>query len=79
MAWCTRVNELTARFTTAATDFAEVSGSYAAARDAATNDSEKEATDKCYHDLVEALNTVKGLQAGGRRRRNRRLSRRNRR
>lgn len=78
--WCIDARNLTGILRAAVEEFNRISESYADTRDMGTN-SEKEAVDKCYGNLVDVLNEVKGLQAGGRRRhlrKTRRSSRRNR-
>ena len=74
--WCIDARNLTGILRAAVEEFNRISESYANTRDMATN-SEKEAVDKCYGNLVDVLNEVKGLQAGGRRR-NRKTRRSNR-
>lgn len=74
--WCIDARNLTGILRAAVEEFNRISESYADTRDMATN-SEKEAVDKCYGNLVDVLNEVKGLQAGGRRR-NRKTRRSNR-
>ena len=75
--WCIDARNLTGILRAAVEEFNRISESYADTRDMATN-SEKEAVDKCYGNLVDVLNEVKGLQAGGRRRGNRKTRRSNR-
>ena len=74
-AWCDKAVKLTGTLKQAAVDFNEISNSYEGIRDVGFANDEKEQIDKCYSDLVSALNTVKGLQAGGRRSSSKRKSR----
>ena len=66
-AWCDKAVKLTGTLKQAAVDFNEISNTYEPIRDVGFANDEKEQIDKCYSDLVNALNAVKGLQAGGRR------------
>ena len=66
-AWCDKAVKLTDTLKQVAVDFNEISNSYEPIRDVGFANDEKEQIDKCYSDLVSALNAVKGLQAGGRR------------
>jgi hypothetical protein len=66
-AWCDKAVKLTDTLKQAAVDFNEISNTYEPIRDVGFANDEKEQIDKCYSDLVSALNAVKGLQAGGRR------------
>jgi len=66
-AWCDKAVKLTDTLKQAAIDFNEISNTYEPIRDVGFANDEKEQIDKCYSDLVSALNAVKGLQAGGRR------------
>ena len=66
-AWCDKAVKLTGTLKQAAVDFNEISNTYEPIRDVGFANDEKEQIDKCYSDLVSALNTVKGLQAGGKR------------
>jgi hypothetical protein len=77
-AWCDKAVKLTDTLKQAAVDFNEISNTYEPIRDVGFANDEKEQIDKCYSDLVSALNAVKGLQAGGKRssaRRSKRSSR----
>jgi len=66
-AWCDKAVKLTDTLKQVAVDFNEISNTYEPIRDVGFANDEKEQIDKCYSDLVSALNAVKGLQAGGKR------------
>jgi hypothetical protein len=66
-AWCDKAVKLTGTLKQAAAEFNEISNTYEPIRDVGFANNDKQQIDKCYSDLVSALNTVKGLQAGGRR------------
>ena len=74
-AWCDKAVKLTDTLKQAAVDFNEISNTYEPIRNVGFANDEKEQIDKCYSDLVSALNAVKGLQAGGKRSSGRRSSR----
>jgi hypothetical protein len=78
--WCIEARNLTGILRAAVDEFERISEAYADVRDMGAN-SDKETIDTCYGNLVDVLNEVKGLQAGGRRRmtRKRRSNRSNRR
>jgi len=65
--WCDRAVELTDTLKRVVRDFRWLSESYEPMRDIGYANNHKEQIDTCYHDLVAALNKVKGLQAGGKR------------
>lgn len=66
-AWCDKAVKLTGTLKQAAAEFNKISNTYEPIRDVGFANNDKEQIDKCYGDLVSALNTVKGLQAGGKR------------
>ena len=77
--WCIEARNLTGILRAAVDEFERISEAYADVRDMGAN-SDKETIDTCYGNLVDVLNEVKGLQAGGRRmRKTRRSNRSNRR
>ena len=73
--WCDEARALTTDLQNDMEKFQRISEAYADVRDMGAN-SDKETIDKCYGDLVDVLNEVKGLQAGGRRMRKTRRSNR---
>ena len=75
--WCDKAVKLTDSLKQSTLDFNEISNTYENIRNIGFVNTDKEQVDKCYSDLVSALNTVKGLQAGGKRG-NRNISRRRR-
>jgi hypothetical protein len=76
--WCIEARNLTGILRAAVDEFERISEAYADVRDMGAN-SDKETIDTCYGNLVDVLNEVKGLQAGGRRiRKTRRSNRSNR-
>jgi hypothetical protein len=75
--WCDDARALTTDLQNDMDKFQRISEAYADVRDMGAN-SDKETIDKCYGDLVDVLNEVKGLQAGGRRMRKTRKTRSNR-
>lgn len=66
-AWCDKAVKLTDTLKQVAAEFNQISNTYEPIRDVGFANNDKEQIDKCYSDLVSALNTVKGLQAGGKR------------
>lgn len=78
-AWCDKAVKLTDTLKQVAVDFNEISNTYEPIRDVGFANDDKEQIDKCYSDLVSALNAVKGLQAGGKRSSGKRSSSRTRR
>ena len=74
-AWCDKAVKLTGTLKQAAAEFNEISNTYEPIRDVGFANNDKQQIDKCYSDLVSALNTVKGLQAGGKRSSSRKRSR----